>query len=225
MRLGFRAVSRKRSLALRSPFRPIASPQVSRRSGGTALATARWTDWSGQGLEHCQLSKSAEGGHRLEGAVAGTRHGLYGGHYVVLADEQFRTREVRMDYVGGPSLHVASDGKGSWHDLLSDSPIPTLEGCMDIDIGITPATNTLPIRRLRLASQQSADIFAAYVPLPDQIDGCFLPMRAEQRYTCLIPGKRYRYEGLFRNFTADLEIDHHGLVLDYPQTFRRVAEL
>lgn len=97
-----------------------------------------------------------------------------------------------------------------------------MAGCVDVDIGITPATNSLPIKRLKLKAQESRNIKAAYVPLPDQIDEVFLPRPAEQRYTCLVPGQRYRYEGLFRAFTAELEIDEAGLVLDYPETFRRV---
>ena len=47
---------------------------------------------------------------------------------------------------------------------------------------------------------------------------------AQQRYTCLIVDRRYRYEGLFRSFKADLELDRFGLVMDYPDTFRRMAE-
>ena len=55
------------------------------------------------------------------------------------------------------------------------------------------------------------------IPLPERA------RRAEQRYTCLTPDRRYRYEGLFRAFTAELEVDEVGLMLDYPDTFRRVA--
>ena len=35
-------------------------------------------------------------------------------------------------------------------------------------------------------------------------------------------GGRYRYDGLFRDFTAELPVDEDGLVLDYAETFRRV---
>jgi hypothetical protein len=107
--------------------------------------------------------------------------------------------------------------------MITGKALPSLDDCFDVDIGITPATNTLPIKRLKLQSQEKRDIAVAYVPLPDQIEGDFLPQRAEQRYTCLVPDHRYRYEGLFRAFTAELEIDESGLVLDYPDTFRRVA--
>ncbi|AHD00007.1 hypothetical protein METH_04105 [Leisingera methylohalidivorans DSM 14336] len=186
------------------------------------MAVVRWQDWEGRGLEHCLCRETADG-LLLEGVVAGTRHGEYGGRYLVRTDAGFRTREVRVQYVGGPCLHVEADGTGSWRDVVGNRELQALVGCIDVDIGITPATNTLPIKRLKLKAQESRDITAAYVPLPDQIDGDFLPQRAEQRYTCLTPDHRYRYEGLFRAFTAELEIDEAGLVLDYPDTFRRVV--
>ncbi len=161
-------------------------------------------------------------GLSLEGVVIGTRDGDCGAHYRVETDAGFVTREVRLRYIGGPELHVVSDGQGHWHDRLTDQPLPDLDGCFDVDIGVTPATNLLPIKRLQLSDQTSRDILAAYVPLPSQIEGAFLPRPAKQRYTCLSLGRRYRYEGLFRDFSAELEIDAHGLVLDYPDTFRRV---
>ncbi len=186
------------------------------------MTAVRWRDWDGHGLEHC-VCRQDDAGMILEGIVAGTRHGLYGGHYFVRTDADFRTREVRVVYVDGPRLHVEADAEGRWHDVIGNRAIPDLEGCVDVDIGMTPATNTLPIKRLELQEQESRDIAAAYVPLPDQIDGNFLPRRAEQRYTCLTPNRRYRYEGLFRGFTADLEVDEAGLVIDYPDTFQRVT--
>jgi hypothetical protein len=186
------------------------------------MAVVRWQDWEGHGLEHCICRENAEG-MILEGVVAGTRHGAYGGHYFVRTDTDFRTREVRVGYVGGPCLHVESDGNGNWRDVIGNRSLPALDGCIDVDIGFTPATNTLPIKRLKLKAEESRDITVAYVPLLDQIEGDFLPQRARQRYTCLTPDLRYRYEGLFRAFTAELEIDEAGLVLDYPDTFRRIA--
>lgn len=185
------------------------------------MAVVRWQDWQGHGLEHCVCREEAEG-LVLEGVVVGTRHGAYGGHYFVRADALFRTREVRVEYVSGPRLHIESDGDGNWRDMITGKALPSLNDCFDVDIGITPATNTLPIKRLKLSAQQSQEIVVAYIPLPDQIEGDFLPQRAEQRYTCLVPHHRYRYDGLFRAFTAELEIDETGLVLDYPDTFRRV---
>lgn len=179
-----------------------------------------WCDWDGNGLDHCSLFESSE--HSiLEGVVVGTRGGNYGAHYFVRTDDSFRTREVRVEYVGGPRMHIEADGKGHWHDLIRGESIPSLANCLDVDIGVTPATNTLPIKRLKLQEQKSQDILVAYVPLLAEIAGDFLPRAVQQRYSCLTLNQCYRYEGVFRGFTAELEVDKHGLVLDYPETFRR----
>jgi hypothetical protein len=50
-----------------------------------AMAVVRWQDWEGHGLEHCLCREDANG-TVLEGVVAGTRHGTYGGHDLVRAD-------------------------------------------------------------------------------------------------------------------------------------------
>lgn len=53
------------------------------------LTAVRWRDWEGHGLEHC-VSREVVGGMVLEGVVAGTRHGAYGGYYFVRTDPDFR---------------------------------------------------------------------------------------------------------------------------------------
>lgn len=183
--------------------------------------TVRWSDWNLNGVDHCLLTES-DGILVLEGVVAGTRHGLYGAHYRVKTDKRFCTREVRVEYVGGPAIHLVADGEGHWHDALRDISVADLNGCLDVDIGVTPATNTLPIRRLELKEGESRDITVAYIPLPEQIEEHFRAQRAEQRYTCLVSGRRYLYEGIFRDFSAELEVDMFGVVNDYPDTFRRI---
>lgn len=182
-----------------------------------------WTDWDGNGLERCVLSQD-DRQLILEGVVAGTRGGTYGAYYSVRTDALFRTREVLVKYIGGRTLHVSADGDGHWHDILGNRPVASLDGCFDIDIGVTPATNMLAIKRLGLAPQASQHIVAAYVPLPSQIEDDFVPRPVQQRYSCLIADRLYRYEGLFRGFCAELAVDDAGLVIDYPDTFRRVVE-
>lgn len=179
-----------------------------------------WREWDGEGLEHCAY-RLDETGLMLEGVVAGTHEGLYGGHYLVRTDAAVRTRDVRVAFVGGPALRLLSDGEGGWRDAAAGRSLPELDGCVDVDIRITPATNTLPIRRLGLAVGESREIAVAYVPLPDGAGG-LRPKRVMQRYTRLDGEGRYRYEGLDSGFSADIEVDAAGLVLDYPGVFRRL---
>lgn len=45
---------------------------------------------------------------------------------------------------------------------------PAIQGCVDIDLGWTPSTNTLPIRRLQLGvGTSSGPITAAWVRFPE----------------------------------------------------------
>lgn len=184
----------------------------------------RWTEWNGSGLEHCVLDVGDDA-ILIESVVIGARGGVpYGACYRVRCDQNWRTREVRLAYAGSLSMHVEADGEGHWIDMRAGgAPIPELDGCFDVDIGVTPFTNMLPIKRLRLAEGTSQKVCAAYLPLPSQIgNGKLLPRPADQRYTCLEADRCYRYEGLFRGFSAELAVDDRGVVLDYPDTFRRI---
>lgn len=182
----------------------------------------RWAAWEGQGVEHCHFSVSQDG-LTLNGVVVGNRDGEYGARYLVRADAAGRTRHVYVEYMDGSVLDVSADADARWIDNTCGEALPELQGCLDVDIGVTPATNALPIRRLKLSDGASAEIRVAYVPLPSQISEVFRPRLADQRYTRL-GANLYRYHGLFRNFTAELAVDSNGMVLDYPGYFRRLSD-
>jgi hypothetical protein len=85
---------------------------------------------------------------------------------------------------------------------------------LDIDLGFSPLTNTLPIRRLNLEIGASAPVRAAWVPVPG-----FDLLPLEQVYRRL-DVSRYRYESGGGRFVADLDVDEEGLVLEYPRFWR-----
>ncbi|PSK63402.1 hypothetical protein B0E53_04683 [Micromonospora sp. MH33] len=92
-----------------------------------------------------------------------------------------------------------------------------LAKALDVDLGGSPLTNTLPVRRLNLArgpADQARTITAAWVLLPSL---AVLP--AEQAYTSLGPG-RVRYAS--DSFTADLDVDPEGFVVRYPGLAERI---
>jgi hypothetical protein len=180
----------------------------------------QWDSWEGNGVDHCSFLNSADS-FVIEGVVIGSRSEGYAAHYYVLADCDFCTREVRVEFVGGPRLHLTADGKGNWFDVISAHPVPLLAGCLDVDIAATPATNTLPIKRLAMKEQATHDILVAYIPLATGNECDVFPRVMAQNYTCLIPGKRYRYESTPNGFTAELQVDPCDVVLDYPEMFRR----
>jgi hypothetical protein len=110
------------------------------------------------------------------------------------------------------SLQPRSDGR--W--FLNGQPVDGVDGCIDIDLGITPATNTLPIRRLNLAIGQSADVVATWVRFPSL---AVEPL--SQRYTRL-SRDRYRYES-DTGFTTELEVDDDGIVTTYEGGWERAG--
>ena len=178
-----------------------------------------WTGVEGQSLEHAVLT--LDDGLTLEGVVSGDSDGVYVIRYRIRADAAGHTRELHLDYVGGPRLHLRADERMRWRDDNRGESLPELDGCHDVDLGFSPATNTLPIRRLSLPVGETAEIRAVYVPLPPT-DAGFHPVPVTQRYTRLADDL-WRYHQPDIDFTADLPVDDMGLVLDYPRLFRRLA--
>lgn len=181
-----------------------------------------WSAWDGPGAEHLLLAIGDDGAV-ADGIVVGVVEGRpFRVRYEVRCDALWRTRAVRVCVPSpGPSTPVVdllTDGEGNW-TMRGGEPVPGLEGCVDVDVSVTPFTNALPIRRLGLAPGESAGMSVAYVDVGE--------MRAwaeGQRYTRLerdVRGELYRFESLDGGFTADLPVDTDGLVLDYPGMFRR----
>ena len=126
--------------------------------------------------------------------------------YRVECDEDWRTRSVAVELHGHAPRTLTGDGDGHWFEDGRERA--DLAGCVDIDIALTPFTNTLPIRRLGLEVGVGADLDLVYLlPVPRlEIS------RAAQRYLRTASG--YRYEsGPFR---ADLAVDADGIVTEYP---------
>jgi uncharacterized protein len=182
-----------------------------------------WAPWDGHGLEHLRLTVDDE-----EIVGRGLVLGFAGGgpfrlRYKIKCDRHWRTRKLELeiyDIHGMRERRMRADGKGNWSEHDGEA-VSELAGCLDVDISATPFTNTLAVRRLDLQPSESAGITVAYVKLPE------LTLRpVSQRYTCnwrAPTGTLVTYEGLFRGFKADLALDADGLVMDYPETFRRVA--
>jgi len=105
---------------------------------------------------------------------------------------------------------------GEWRDEAG-SVVERLHQCIDVDISATPFSNSLPINRLCFEPGERKLLRVAYLAVPD------LTIEAvEQAYTCIEPGRVYRYEGIFRKFEANLRVDEMGVVEDYPSLFRRI---
>ena len=103
-------------------------------------------------------------------------------------------------------LRLAADASLRWR--LNDESAPVLEGCSDIDLGWTPATNTIPIRRLDLNVGESNTITAGWIRFPE-LD----VVKSEQTYERLA-ADRWRYRS--GEYDFELVTDAaSGLVMAY----------
>jgi uncharacterized protein len=135
-----------------------------------------------------------------------------------------RRLELRHDGDGGWSWEVEVDG-GSILGRPGAEPemAEELVAARDCDLGLSPVTNLMPIRRYGLNTRNgSVDIVAAWVSVPD------LRLHSyPQRYEGI--GRdgegsvvRFIDRGLSAGFTADLVLDSDGLIEIYPGLARRV---
>jgi uncharacterized protein len=179
--------------------------------------TARWQDWAGTGLQHLVLRE----GHDeivAEAVVIGLEDDAsLAARFRIVCDAGWRARRVEAGLVGDHApIVLEGDGAGHWRDGRGAAR-PDLDGAIDVDLPITPFTNTLPIRRLDLRAGESADLAVVYI-----VPAGRTVTRDPQRYVCLEPQRRYRYESLDSDFVREIEVDADGLVVSYPGLFRRV---
>jgi uncharacterized protein len=201
----------------------IISRLLVNNNGGISMEThVWWTTLQQIGLEQLHLVEN-ETSVIADGLVLGIEHTTpFRLWYQVRTDSNWNARECLLQVGGekGQTMHLYTNSQGHWTDAEGIA-YSALDGCMDIDISYTPFTNTLPIRRLSLTPGESADLLVAYITVPD------LSIRpVQQRYTCLshtASSGIYRYESLESTFTADLLVDDHGLVVDYPGIWKRAG--
>lgn len=184
--------------------------------------TVCWTPVGGAGFEHLQV-RAEEGGYVARSIVLGIDDETpFRLQYKIKTDQDWRTRRLRVRAatpVGESALALRSDGHGNWR-REDGAETPELRDCIDVDITATPFTNTLPINRLRLAPGQSTDIRVVHVTAPSLEISV-----SAQRYSRRGEGSDIVFESPAHDFTAALPIDDAGLVLDYPQLFRRAYPL
>jgi hypothetical protein len=158
--------------------------------------------------EHCTATVR-DSGLSLIGTVLGSDGGVpVRVEYQVLTDAAGLTTAVHVRDLRGfeqRAIRLERSAKGDW--TVDGAPARELKSCTDIDLGCSPSTNTLPIRRLRLGVGASSTIKAAWIRFPD-LD----VVKAAQTYTRL-DESTYRYAS--GDVAADLTVDDDGLVMQY----------
>jgi uncharacterized protein len=161
-----------------------------------------------QTIEWCTLTDGPDE-KILEGLILGaSAHLPLRIEYRIVCHGNWQTSivNVRQQYGREEILFVlVRDAAGVW--VGNGQPMPTLDGCTDVDLGFSPSTNTLPIRRLGLPVGRSETIEAAWVLFPD------LEVRTSTQTYTRILDQTYRFAS--GDFAAELCVDPAGLVTDY----------
>ncbi|HEU5204964.1 MAG TPA: putative glycolipid-binding domain-containing protein [Candidatus Limnocylindrales bacterium] len=158
--------------------------------------------------EHCTLTQR-DTGLSLVGTVLGAEGGApVRIEYRVLTDGAGLTTAAHVRDLRGfeqRTLTLERDAKGNW--TVDGAKVRTLKGATDVDLGCSPSTNSLPIRRLRIGVGTSKTIKAAWVRFPE-----LTVVKADQTYTRL---DEFTYRYASGDFEAELTVDDEDLVAAY----------
>jgi hypothetical protein len=188
----------------------------------STIRTICWTPtWNknreGVGLEHLLLMERAADSVVL---AFDDERGPFRLTYRLTWDESWQLRDAELVLATERStraLTLRTDGRGHWRDG-DDRALSALDGCADIDIWPTPFTNSLPIRREPMAIGERRQFLMAWVFAPD------LTVHPQPQAYTRLADRLYLFENLDgSDFRAELPVDEDGVVLDYPDLFRRVT--
>jgi hypothetical protein len=196
----------------------------------TAGHVVRWSTWDGDHSDTTTIRWENEG-YTVTGQL--TRERV---DYVLRLSATWQVRQfILFRDLEEPDLWLATDGAGRWGEM-NGAHRTELDGCYDVHLGCTPFPLTLPIRRLPLLEGHTAEIPVV------TIDTETLEVQpALHRYTRLSSHRwRLQVSGTDTsaphtngphtngphtngNGSVDFDVDEFGLVLDYPEGFRRVS--
>lgn len=179
-----------------------------------------WRRLDGAGCEEASIEQTG-GGWRLTGQLEAEEARVHAElRYVIDCDSKWRTRRaVVTGTASGDNVRFefTADGEGEWR--LNGAPLPLGHGALDIDLGFTPATNLLPIRRLDLEIGERATVRTVWLRFPElRVD------RLEQWYQ-REGARAFRYEAQLdaERFQARLRTDEFGRILLYENLWEAEA--
>jgi hypothetical protein len=159
-----------------------------------------------------------EDGWRLSGTAVLSSEGLPCHlNYEVTIDSAWRTKAARVWGCMGTKVLDLNVVPASGHWTLNGVAQPKAEGCLDVDLGFTPATNWVVLRRLALNVGNRAEAPAAYLSFPD-----LNLVRLDQTYH-KISATEYDYESPSAGYKGILKVNDYGAIIDYPELWEQEA--
>lgn len=177
-----------------------------------------WAGLAYHSLENSLLS-TTNSGMEVNSVIIGMfDNKIYRIEYLIKTNQNWETIlcEVKSQFADKMDhLNFQSDGKGNW--TRNGKPEKQFDGCIDIDISLTPFTNTLPINRLKFSENEKHLINVLYIDVLEQ------QIKAVQQNYTKLSETEYKFENVPNDFEAVITVDESGLVLNYPELFVRTA--
>lgn len=183
----------------------------------TSSRTFFWQRLYAPGHDVCRLLRIAEGWSLSGTAVFRDGKRIYDLSYQVVVDEQWRTTRATVSGHRDAheiDLHIRPAGKKTGR--LGEESIQLPTECTDLDLGFTPATNLIAIRRLRLKVGEAAEAPAAWLSLPS------MRLKILPQTYRRIGARIYAYEAPTVGYRGRLEVSSVGAVVSYPRLFKAV---
>jgi uncharacterized protein len=131
--------------------------------------------------------------------------------YWVVCNLEWQTISTKITgWVGSAMVEIELLVDSNRHWQINGVACPTVTGCLDVDLGFSPSTNLLAIRRLNLDIGQEATARAAWLSFPE-----FSLEPLEQLYR-RNQAASYYYESAGGRFVAELEVNAAGFITHYP---------
>jgi hypothetical protein len=182
------------------------------------VSTVLWQRVNDPGMEHFELSCRTAGWTMRGIVLALGDRGPAAVEYSISCDAAWRTKRATVslrDCGGERLLHVKVD-RGRWSQ--NGRHIRSLTGCTDLDLELSPSTNTVAIRRLKLSvGARSGPVTAAWVRFPELT---LEPLVQEYER---VGQRRYNYTSGGGTFRAAIDVDREGLVVDYEGFWSRIG--
>lgn len=211
-----------RPIRIPAVIQPTSAPAVTHpRCRNTPFAmnyTILWIRLDLPGHEFCRL-EDHDGRPHLSGTAVFAYEGMPCRlDYRIRCDSDWRTRSAAIvGFLGNEAIErrIEVTDDGQW--LLNGEASPSVSGCLDIDLGFSPSTNMLPIRRLSLGVGKVEDTTAAWLPFPA------LRLEPLSQSYHRVDTTTYRYESDGGAFTRTLETNEIGMVTHYPGLWKAQA--
>ena len=178
-----------------------------------------WKRLDAPGHDACHLAWTGDG-WLLEGVGAGREEGkLAALVYRIHCDQKWRTRRGRITgWIDDRRVdhRIRRTRANVW--TLDDQIVAGLDDCIDLDLGFTPATNLMQLRRTALAVGESADVPVAWL---DVASGTL--ERLDQRYERRTESTWW-YESPKFGYAEMLEVGPEGFVRRYPRLWEAEGE-